>query len=180
MVVELGSVIAAIVEVSAAPVLETVKRSEPVVGLLVRFGLDPGSPPPDFDSVYVYTLVQYGVGKPKPILDFFRDELIRNAFRQSFEERDASILHNEAESLIEWHKVGEEFRKMDVDPRREFARFTAVFNQVVGWTRTPAEVRRDHKLDDIYRGLHESTGEIVELLGKLNTLDEIREELVRL
>jgi len=74
--------------------------------------------------VYAYTLVEYGVWKPKPVLDFFRHEFIRQAFRKSFEQHDLSILDNEAENLLDWSEIGAELRQMDIDPRREFARFT--------------------------------------------------------
>lgn len=165
-------VIGAIVEIGVEGVLEKAKRREAVIKALRKVGLDPATPPADFDGVYAYTLVEYGVGKPKPILDFFRQEFVREAFHQAFERRDPTILREEAKNLIEWHEVGEEFQRMDIDPRREFARFTAVFNQIVDRTRTPAEVRREHKLDDIH--------EQVAKLDKLETLDEIRSAVSRL
>lgn len=178
--IELSMVIGAIVEMGVEGVWQKAKRREIVIGVLKKLGLAPDRLPSDFDGVYAYTLVEYGVGKPKPILDFFRHEFIRNAFHQSFEQRDASILDDEAESLIEWHKVGDDLRRMDIDPRPEFARFTAVFNEIVDRTRTPAEVRRDQKLNDIYGDLHQKTGEIIERLERLDALDEIRAELARL
>lgn len=178
--IELSMVIGAIVEMGVEGVWQKAKRREIVIRVLQKVGLEPAQLPSDFHGVYAYTLVEYGVGKPKPILDFFRHEFIRNAFRQSFERRDASILKEEAESLIEWHKVGDDLRRMDIDPRREFARFTAVFNEIVNRTRRPAELRRDQKLDDIYGDLHQKTGEIIKRLDRLDVLDEIRAELARL
>ena len=177
---ELSMVIGAIVGMAVEGIREKTKRREAVIRILKKLRLQPDAPPSDFDGVYAYTLVEYGVGKPKRILDFFRHEFIRDAFRQSFEKRDPSILSEEAESLIEWHKVGDELRRMDIDPRREFARFTAVFNEIVDRTRTPAEVRRDHRLADVYGDLHQKTGEIIERLDRLDELDEIRVELARL
>ncbi len=179
-IVELSMVIGAIVEMGVEGIWEKAKRREAVIRALKKLGLQPDAPPSDFDGVYAYTLVEYGVGKPKPILDFFRHEFIRDAFRQSFEKRDASILSEEAESLIEWHKIGDDLRRLDVDPRQEFARFTAVFNEIVDRTRTPAEVKRDQKLDDIYGDLHQKTSDIIERLEKLDELGEIRAELRRL
>jgi predicted NACHT family NTPase/WD40 repeat protein len=178
--IELSMVIGAIVEMGVESIWEGAKRREAVIRALRKAGLKPDAPPSDFDGVYAYTLVGYGLGKPKPILDFFRHEFIRNAFRQSFEQQDPSILNEEAESLIKWHQVGDDLRRMDVDPRREFAGFTAVFNEIVDRTRTPAEVRRDQKLDNIYGDLHQKTGEIIKRLEGLDTLVEIRAELVRL
>ena len=179
-IIELSTVTGIILKMGVERALDKAKRREAVIATLEKVGLKPGSPPPDFDAVYVYTLVEYGIGKPQPILDFFRHDFIRDAFRESFEKRDPAILNNEAESLIEWHKVGDDLRRLDVDPRREFARFTAVFNEIVDRTRTPADVRRDQKLDDIYGDLHLKADDILERLDKLTELDGIRQELSRL
>lgn len=177
---QLSTVIGAIVDLGVEGIWEKAKRREAVIAVLKKIGLQPHTPPSDFDGVYAYTLVEYGVGKPKPILDFFRHEFIREAFRQSFENQDPSILNQEADGLIEWHTVGEDFRQMDVHPRREFARFTAVFNEVVDRTRTPAEVRQDYKLDAIRADLHHAAAEITQRLDRLEQLDDIRAEIYRL
>ena len=179
-IIELSTVTGIILKMGAERALDKAQRREAVIATLEKVGLKPGTPPSDFDAVYAYTLVEYGIGKPQPILDFFRHDFIRGAFRESFEKRDPAILNNEAESLIEWHKVGDDLRRLDVDPRREFARFTAVFNEFVDRTRTPADVRRDQKLDDIHGDLHQKAGEIIERLDKLAELDTIRAELAQL
>jgi predicted NACHT family NTPase len=179
-IIELSTVTGIILKLGVERALDKAKRREAVIATLEKVGLKPGSPPPDFAAVYVYTLVEYGIGKPQPILDFFRHDFIRDAFRESFEKRDPAILNNEAESLIEWHKVGDDLSRLDVDPRREFARFTAVFNEIVDRTRTPADVRRDQKLDDIYGDLHLKADDILERLDKLTELDGIRQEISRL
>jgi hypothetical protein len=179
-IVELSMVVGSIVEIGVEAVWDKAKRREAVMKVLRKAGLKPDAPPTDFDGIYAYTLVEYGIWKPQPLLDFFRNEFIQNAFRQSFETRDPSVLQAEAESLIEWHWVGEELKRIDIDPRCEFARFTAVFSEITDRTRTPAEVRRDHKLDDVYGDLHQKTDEILERLDKLTELDDIRQELSRL
>lgn len=178
--IELAMVTGAIIEMGVEGVWEKAKRREAVVKALKRVGLKPGEPPSDFEGVYAYTLIEYGIGKPEALLQFFRHEYIRNAFRQSFERRDPSILEAEAESLVEWHDVGDDLRRLDIDPRREFARFTAVFNEIVDRTRTPFEVKSDQKLADIYGDLHLKTAEILDRLGKLDELSEIRLEIERL
>jgi predicted NACHT family NTPase len=179
-IIELSIVVSAIVEMGVEAVWDKTKRREAVIKVLRKAGLKPDAAPTDFDGIYAYTLVEYGIWKPQPLLDFFRNEFIRNAFRQSFETRDPAVLQTEAEGLIEWNRVGEDLRRLDIDPRREFARFTAVFNEIVDRARTPAEVRRDQKLDDIYGDLHQKTDEILERFDKLTQLDDIREELSRL
>ncbi len=176
----LGMVIGAIVEMSVEGTLEKVRRREIVIKVLQKLGLDPANPPSDFEGVYVYTLVEYGAQKPRPILVFFRHQFIRNAFRKSFETRDPSILEREAESLIEWHQVGDDLRRMDVDPRAEFARFSAVFNTVVDRTRTPAEVKRDQKLDDIHHDLLNLEAQAVPRWEGMALLNAIRDEVADL
>ncbi len=152
------------------------KRSEAVITALKMVGLKPDTLPPDFDGLYAYTLVEYGVDKPTPLLEFFRNQYIRGAFRQSFEQRNPSILKNEAENFLDWSTIGGELRQLEYDPRREFAEFTAVFNTLVDRTRTMHEVKVDHQLADV----HEAIQRIVELLTPLDELPQLRVEIERL
>jgi WD40 repeat protein len=175
-IIELSMVTSAIVKMGIEGVLEKAKRREAVIRVLKEVGLNPDAPPPDFDGVYAYTLVQYGVDRPKPVLDFFRNEFIKEAFRESFEQRDPSVLNKEAESLLDWSQVGKELRLMDVDPRCEFASFTAVFNMLADRTRTVAEVKRDQKLKDV----HEAVQGVVTRLEVLKELPRLRAEIERL
>jgi predicted NACHT family NTPase len=176
---ELSVIIDAIVGMGVGAALGKVRRREAVLKLLKRFKLDPGDPPTDFDGIYAYTLIEYGVSKPKPILIFFRNESVRQAFRRSFSQNDPTILDKEAEDIIHWNEETGKLGPIDYDPRREFAAFSAIFSEIVDRTRTPVQVKRDWKLDEIHGDLHEWAGEIVERLGKLDALDDIR-ELVRL
>jgi len=89
VIVELSMIIGAIVELGIEGILEKAKRREAVINVLDKVGLKLDEPPPDFDGVYAYTLVEHGVGKPKPTLDLFRHGFIHGAFRRSFERRDA-------------------------------------------------------------------------------------------
>ena len=175
-IIDLSMVTGAIIEMGVEGVWEKAKRREAVIRVLKKARLDPDAPPPDFDGVYVYTLVEYGVGKPKPILNFFRHEFIKQAFRKSFEQRDSSILDNEAENLLDWSEIGSELRRMDIDPRREFARFTAVFHTLADHTRMVAEVKRDQKLEDV----HEAVQDVVARLEALDELPRLRAEIERL
>lgn len=175
-IIDLSMVTGAIIEMGVEGVWEKAKRREAVIRVLKKVRLDPDAPPPDFDGVYAYTLIEYGVGKPKPILDFFRHEFIKQAFRKSFEQRAPSILDNEAENLLDWSEIGAELRRMDIDPRREFARFTAVFHTLADRTRMVVEVKRDQKLEDV----HEAVQEVVARLEVLDELPKLRAELERL
>jgi hypothetical protein len=65
VIIELAKLIDTIVGVATPMVQEKLQRSELVIKLLKQFHLDPDHPPADFTAVYQYTLVEYGIGKPK-------------------------------------------------------------------------------------------------------------------
>ena len=140
------SVISEIVKQSAGKAWAKATRNDKILGILNKVSLKPGTPTPDFDSVYAHTLLEYGIDKPKPILEFFLHKDIHKAFQQSFGTQDFSILHREADTLIDWNRIGDDLRKENIDPRLEFARFALVFNEIVDRTRTPAQARRDRSL----------------------------------
>lgn len=126
------------------------KRSDKILKALNAIGLKQDAPPAnDFDGVYAYTLVVYGIDKPKPILEFFGHEFIKSAFRKSFEQRDTSILEKETESFLDWNDVGKEILAIDYDPKREFVDFSKQFNLAAKLTRTVQEILVDQKLDEL-------------------------------
>ena len=128
------------------------KRSETILKVLNAIGLKQDAPPAnDFNGVYAYTLVVYGIDKPKAILEFFRHPFIKDAFRESFEKRNLSILKKEAENFLDWNRFGEYFRTIDFDPGREFNEFQAQFKKAVDLTRSVHDVFVDHKLDEDHR-----------------------------
>ncbi len=147
----ISKVILEIIKKSAAKTWKSAARNEKILKIFKAVGLKPGAPEQKFDSVYAYALVEYGVDQPEPVLDFFRHQDIKDAFQKSFKKNDFSILSKEAEHLIEWNKIGDDLRDQNLDARLEFARFTLVFNEMVDRTRTPAEARRENKLDEIMR-----------------------------
>ena len=125
------------------------KRSEKILKALNAIGLKQDAPlDKGFDGVYAYTLVVYGIDKPKPILEFFRHEFIKSAFRKSFEQRDLSILEKETENFLDWNDIGKEILAIDYDPKQEFVDFSEQFILAAKLTRTVQEVLVDQKLDD--------------------------------
>ncbi len=139
----LESIIFEIVKLAAGNSWKTVNRSEKALKIQIAVGMKIGKPEPNFDSVYAYTLIEYGIEQPREnILNFFRKEDIRNAFIESFRGKDDSILHHEAEKLVNWDKIGDELRF-------EFARFTILFNKVVDSTLTPFEARIDQTVNEL-------------------------------
>jgi predicted NACHT family NTPase/uncharacterized protein YjbI with pentapeptide repeats len=168
----LAKVITTIANVAATPIKNKLERSETVIKLLKKVRLDPEHPPADFSGVYAYTLVKYGVGKPQPILELFRQKDIKRAFRETFEQNDFLILIKKGQEFIDGYALGDEIKELSIDLLPEFAAFAMVFIDVANSTRTPSEVLRDRKLDTIMR----SVSDIEEQISRLKT-SEILVEL---
>ncbi|MCP4119872.1 MAG: restriction endonuclease [Desulfobacteraceae bacterium] len=151
--------ISEIVKKAATEGWRALKRKDKTLEVLKKIGLEPGRPEPVFESVYAHALVEYGLDQPESILNFFRHEDIQKAFQESFTKNDFSILYNEAGSLIDWNRIGDDLRDADIDPRDEFAAFTLVFNAMVTLTRTPAELQDHQKLDEIIKLIKEGDQE---------------------
>jgi hypothetical protein len=76
--------ITSIAKPAASFALHQAQRNELVVQTLKKLNLDPVQPPKDLDGVYVYALVEYGVGKLEPILKLFREKEIKKAFWDAY------------------------------------------------------------------------------------------------
>jgi predicted NACHT family NTPase len=144
---------------AATPIKNKLERTETIIGLLKKLGFEPDHPPADFDGVYAYTLVEYGVGKQKPILELFRQNEIRQAFREAFDQNDLSILLKKGQKFADSDNLGDQFKlinqikEIGIEPSQEFATFGMYFLAVTKKTRNPAEVVRDQKLDDLQQGI---------------------------
>ncbi|MGW5561539.1 NACHT domain-containing protein [Micromonospora sp. NPDC003944] len=172
--IELSPVVKILVSAAGKPILNMIKRQEQVQLALKRVGLNPRVPPTDFDGVYTYALVEHCYGGPEPVLKFFQNEYIKEAFRRSFESGDPRYLEREAEGIIEWNNETSALGKMDYDLRREFAAFTATFNLLVDRTRTAVETRQDVGLQRFQADMHTQLADLRETLNSVPTLDEIR------
>ncbi|MBD1808514.1 NACHT domain-containing protein [Microcoleus sp. FACHB-SPT15] len=176
--ISLDSLISAITGVASPTALikDKLQRNETVIKLLKKFNLDPEHPPADFSGVYAYALVEYGVGKPKPILELFRQNEIQKIFRKALDQNNPSILLKEGEAFLDTYALGDEIRDLGIDPRREFAALAAVFIEVAKRTRTPAEVLTNQQIGSLHKNLRN----IQERLDRLPTLEGIRTEIARL
>jgi len=172
----IDAIIGAITSIAQPLIKDKLDRSEFVIKLLKKFNLDPEHPLPDFSSVYAYTLVEYGVGKPKPILELFRQEEIKQAFRQAFDRNSPAILIEGGERFLDTYALGDEIKKLGIDIRREFAAFSAVFIAVTKRTRNPKEAYTNHQIDSV----HKQIIAVQERLDRLPTLEGIRTEMARL
>lgn len=149
----LSKIVTTITSFAATPIKNKLERSEIVIKQLKQFGFEPDHPPADFSGIYAYTLVEYGVGKAQPILELFRQDEIRQAFREAFEQNDPSILLTKGQDFIDGYALGDEIKEQGIEPLREFVTFATHFLDVTRRTRTPAEVVRDQKLDNLQRGV---------------------------
>ncbi|MDY6897618.1 MAG: NACHT domain-containing protein [Cyanobacteriota bacterium] len=155
------------------------QRNEKVIILLKKFNLDPDHPPAEFSGVYNYALVEYGIGKPLPILQLFREEEIQKAFQKAFDADNPNIVIEEIEQILqpdEWNILEEGIREDKINVLHELAEFSAVFLKVVELTRTPAEVQRDRNIASLQQELIT----IKQQLHQLGTLKEISTELAKL
>ena len=155
---------------------EKVQRNETVIKLLKQFKIDPEHPPGDFSGVYAYTLVEYGVGKPQPILELFRQQEIKIAFRKAFDHNNPSILLSEVDAFVDAYALGDEIKNLRIDIKREIAAFYIVFSQVAKLTRNPASTMMSQQIGS----LHTSIKNIQEQLDRMPTLEGIRTEIARL
>ncbi|MEG4863416.1 MULTISPECIES: NACHT domain-containing protein [unclassified Microcoleus] len=176
MLISLDLVISLLTAIPFGTVKDKLQRNEAVIKLLKRFNLDPDAPPADFSGVYVYTLVEYGAGKPKQILELFRQKEIESAFRKAFESDSPAILIKAGEDYLNESALGKELRDLGIDPRREFMAFAAVFMEVAKRTRTLGDVMVGNAIASLQKRLCM----VMDRIERLPTLEGIRTEFARL
>ncbi|MCC3417909.1 MAG: NACHT domain-containing protein [Microcoleus sp. PH2017_07_MST_O_A] len=174
--IPLDPIISALTSIANPIIKDKFQRSETVIKLLKKFNLDPEHPLPDFSSVYAYTLVEYGIGKPKPILELFRESEIKQAFRQAFDRNSPAIFLTQGEEFLDAYALGDEIKALGIDIRREFAAFSAVFIAVTKRTRNPKEAFTNHQIDSV----HKQIVAVQERIDRLPTLEGMRAEIARL
>ncbi|MCA1057572.1 pentapeptide repeat-containing protein [Rossellomorea aquimaris] len=170
---EFGTIIGIIAKASLPVIKGKVERNLAVISVLKRLKLSPEHPPKDFSGVYAYTLVEYGIGKHKIFLDFFSDEYVKDIFKKSFEEQNPSSFLKEINEFLDWHELGKDFKKIDIDPKREVAKFSVVFESIINMSRNPSEIMFDHDI----KNLQTSLENIINKLDKLDSLEKILEVL---
>jgi WD40 repeat protein len=157
-------------------VKDKLQRTEVVIRVLKQLGLDPEHPPADFEGVYNYALVEYGVGKPSPCLEPFRASEIRQCFRTAFDQNNAQLWLASAEQFLESSAIGDAVTALGLDPQRELATFASCFIVVAKRTRTPGDVLMSHQVTSVQQQL----AQVMEQLERLPTLEGMRTELMRL
>ncbi|MEG4285805.1 NACHT domain-containing protein [Microcoleus sp. A006_D1] len=176
MLISLDLVISLLTAIPFGTIKDKFQRNETVIKLLKRFNLDPDAPPADFAGVYVYTLVEYGAGKPKQILELFRQKEIEQAFRKAFESDSPAILIKAGDDYLNESALGKEIRDLGIDPKREFMAFAAVFMEVAKRTRTLGDVMVGNALASLQKRL----SMVLDRIERLPTIEGIRTEFARL
>lgn len=149
-IVDLGIVTGVLLDKTIEATLKSVGRLETVRRILHGLNFDLDELPTDFDGLYTYTLVEYGVGKPLPVLNLFREPLIKAAFRSAFEQQNRNVFDEELEHFLA-SDDGRNLYQVDYNPRQEFAEFEAIFTTLINRARTMVEVRQDQKLDNVHQ-----------------------------
>jgi hypothetical protein len=150
----LSTIVGKIVSIGTEAIRAKLNQEEAVIRALKTLGIGI-NPENNFDSIYMHALVNYGIFKPEAILNFFRNDHIREAFRQSYYTGDPGILIKEAEGIIDWNRETNLLGRIDYDPRLEFKEFTGIFDEIVARLRTPAEAKRDIMISEIIKQVTE-------------------------
>ena len=161
----LDKIIDALIGETVHEFLDELKYSEIRLQLLNKFGLKPDTPPNDFEGVYVYTLIEYGVGKPKIILQLFKEKEIKEEFQKAFTQNKSFNIQT-LDGFIQSSDIGDKITEQNIDYRRELAEFARLFVEIAKRARTATEILQDHKLE--------------KLQNSLNPLPEIQKQIAQL
>ncbi|MDZ8224066.1 hypothetical protein [Nostoc sp. ChiVER01] len=119
------NVLKSIAKPAASLVIYQAQRNETVIRTLKQFNFDPVQPPKDVDGVYVYSLIEYGVGKPEVLLNLFREREIKNAFWSAYTSNDPLGFYKEVENFLQGKDSESEYdiRLMKIELRSELKEF---------------------------------------------------------
>ncbi len=145
---------------------DKLKRSEHVIRVLKQLGLDPDHPPEDFEGVYNYTLVEYGIAKPEICLQIFREREIRVLFRSVFDGNDPQGWLRSGAAFLESSAIGQKVRLANVDPIEELKAFAGAFVAVVRRSQTPKETLMGHQLQKIERTIDRRFEQLAAQVGQ--------------
>lgn len=117
-------------------VINQVQRNETVVRTLKQFNFDPVQPPKDIDGVYVYSLIEYGVGKPEAILNLFREREIKNAFWSAYTSNNPLGFYKEVEKFLQGKDLAYDIRLLRIEVRSQLEEFGEIFIKVAKKTKS--------------------------------------------
>ena len=146
LAVSILKVIAVIIKLS--PLLKPFGKLEAIIAIKKQLGFDPEHPPSNYTGSYNYSLVEYGVGKPKVVLNLFRDKELKDLFREAFNTNNYIDFQNRVNSFVEQTSIGDEVKQLGLCLEDEINEFCGVFNGVVDRSRSVSDVRFERKLDE--------------------------------
>ncbi|WP_371680528.1 NACHT domain-containing NTPase [Streptomyces sp. NBC_01276] len=134
-------------KLASKPLADGALRKEAVLRALRAVRLNPTVPPQDFGSLYAHALIEYCLGRPEPVLAFFRNPYVLESFRRSFSEGDWAAFRAEAAEAVERNRETAEFGHLGHGFEEHVDGFTAAFQGLVDRSRAPHEARLEQKLD---------------------------------
>ncbi|MDJ0716324.1 MAG: hypothetical protein QNJ54_19285 [Prochloraceae cyanobacterium] len=158
------TVITKILPCAVPKIIDKAQRNEIVIQVLKNLNLDPAHPPKDFDGVYAYSLVEYGIDKPEPILKLFRQRDIKVHFWRSFSLDDTDAFVDKVLYSIESTRIGDEIvRELGLQAKQNIKEhispylkeFERVFTNVARLTQTPAEVMQGKNFREILESVNQ-------------------------
>lgn len=150
---------------------DAITRSERVQRALRELGMRGSEPQPEFASVYTFALATYGVGRPRMMRTLFRNQVVTDLFRHSYEKRDPAFFKKELAEYLTSEEGRQIFGKITItEALQEYSCFAAVFELMVDLSTTPAELRLVHSIDDISSQVQELV-RIVQQLARGKAVD---------
>lgn len=144
----LETVAGKILNLVAGQAIEKAKRTEWYIKIIQAIGLDSSKIPNNFDGLYLYTLVAYGMGKSKESLNLFREGFVKDVFRNSYENNDPDIfIKNIIEFLDSEAGVDTGFPKSEL--RYEYDSFKSTFEILSSRSKNVHEIQDEIKLNQI-------------------------------
>ena len=139
----------------ASGLKEKVGRSEQIIRLKEKFGLQDIESLTKFEDIYIHAVVTYafddeGLCKPRALVEFFKRKDVRDVFRVAFAENNPRDWLEKGQAIAQ-HNLGNQLP--EIDPKRELSEFAVVFVNLVKQTRSPKEIRQEQKLDSIEKGM---------------------------
>ncbi|MEH2177806.1 NACHT domain protein [Nostoc sp.] len=115
---------------AASLVINQAQRNETVVRTLKQYDFDPVQPPKDVDGVYVYSLIEYGVGKPEAILNLFREREIKKAFWSAYTSNNPLGFYKQVEKFLQGNDLAYDIRLLRIELHSELEEFGEIFIKV--------------------------------------------------
>lgn len=128
---------------------DKLRGNEAIIRALRTLGLPTRPPVDDFESLYVYTLVHYGVNKAPQLLELFRDPRLIAAFRGAHAGGELSGAVAAATAAVSAMAFGDDLSKLTPDLRAEIGEFATQFEGFVDSGRSPYDARLEGEVRDI-------------------------------